>query len=150
MDATVLVALVTGSFSLATLILTRYFSNRDKNTEQDHKEDAKYEQLEQEQKNQEESLIDLRQAVNGLIQMQDEQNKMLSLIKDATCSTIRNDIIQMYNKYTSDSYGYMPIHERENLEHLIKGYYGLGGNGVIPNLVKEMESLPTGKQESNK
>lgn len=150
MDATVLVALVTGSFSLATLILTRYFSNRDQNTEQDHKEDAKYEQLEQEQKNQEESLIDLRQAVNGLIQMQDEQNKMLSLIKDATCSTIRNDIIQMYNKYTSDSYGYMPIHERENLEHLIKGYYGLGGNGVIPNLVKEMESLPTGKQESDK
>lgn len=75
---------------------------------------------------------------------------MLSLIKDATCSTIRNDIIQMYNKYTSDSYGYMPIHERENLEHLIKGYYGLGGNGVIPNLVKEMESLPTGKQESDK
>lgn len=56
----------------------------------------------------------------------------------------------MYNKYTSDSYGYMPIHERENLEHLIKGYYGLGGNGVIPNLVKEMESLPTGRQESDK
>lgn len=147
MDATVLVALVTGSFSLATLILTRYFSNKDKNTEQNYKEDAKYEQLEQEQKTQEESLIDLRQAVNGLIEMQNGQNSALSIIKNATCSTIRNDIIQMYNKYTSKEYGYIPIHERENLEHLLKEYYGLGGNGVIPKLEEEMKQLPTGKEQ---
>ena len=45
----------------------------------------------------------------------------------------------MYNKYTSKEYGYIPIHERENLEHLLKEYYGLGGNGVIPKLEEEMK-----------
>ena len=79
--------------------------------------------------------------------MQNEQNSALSIIKNATCSTIRNDIIQMYNKYTSKEYGYIPIHERENLEHLLKEYYGLGGNGVIPKLEEEMKQLPTGKEQ---
>jgi len=43
----------------------------------------------------------------------------------------------------------MPIHERENLEHLTTDYYALDGNGVIPRLVEEMLALPTNRPEKD-
>ena len=144
-DTAVIVALITGSFSFATFIFTRYFSNKDKQTEQIYKDDAKDEQLEQEQKKQEEDMKSMQDTVNKLLDLQQVQNNSLAQLTDATRSTLRNDIIQMYNKYTSEEYGFMPIHERENLEHLVTDYYALGGNGVIPGLVEEMQKLPTEK-----
>lgn len=149
MDTTVLVALITGSFSFLTFILTRHFASKDKQTEQVLKDDARYEQLEQEQAKQEKDVQRLQNTVDSLIKMQEQQNAALSKLSDATRSTLRNDIIQMYNRYTSSDYGYMPIHERENLEHLTQDYYALDGNGVIPGLVEQMLALPANKPESN-
>lgn len=87
--------------------------------------------------------MSMRDTVDKLLALQEVQNNSLTSLTDATRSTLRNDIIQMYNKYTSAEYGYMPIHERENLQHLVTDYYGLGGNGVIPGLVDELNKLPT-------
>ena len=39
--------------------------------------------------------------------------------------------------------GYMPIYERENLEHLTTEYYALNGNGVVHSLVEKLDKLPT-------
>jgi len=87
--------------------------------------------------------------VDNLTKICQKQSDSLSKLSDATRSTLRNDIIQMYNRYTSPEYGYMPIHERENLEHLTTDYYALDGNGVIPRLVEEMLALPTNRPEKD-
>lgn len=81
--------------------------------------------------------------IHELLNLQQVQNNCLEQLASATRSTLRNDIIQMYNKYTSEEYGYMPIYERENLEHLTSDYYALNGNGVVPGIVEEMQKLPT-------
>lgn len=39
--------------------------------------------------------------------------------------------------------GYIPIYERENLEHMYDEYKALGGNGVIEDLVEKLRDLPT-------
>lgn len=88
-------------------------------------------------------MKDMRDTVNELLDLQQIQNNCLEQLTSATRSTLRNDIIQMYNKYTSKEYGYMPIYERENLQHLTSDYYALKGNGVIPGIVDEMQKLPT-------
>ena len=54
---------------------------------------------------------------------------------------LRSQIIALYNKYTEK--GYMPIYERENLEHLYIEYKALGGNGVIESLKSKLDDLPT-------
>lgn len=90
----------------------------------------------------------MKDTVNELLELQQVQNNCLEQLTSATRSTLRNDIIQMYNKYTSSDYGYMPIYERENLQHLTNDYYALKGNGVIPGIVEEMQKLPT--DNSNK
>lgn len=149
MDAAIIVALVTGSFSLVTFILTRYFTQKDKRLEEEHKEDAKYEQLEEEQERAEQDIKRLASSVEHLVEMQESQNSLLDLLKSSSQSTLRSNIIQIYNKYTSKEYGYLPIYERENLQHLTNDYYALNGNGVIPDLVKEMEELPSRKQDDD-
>lgn len=44
----------------------------------------------------------MQDTVNKLLDLQEVQNNSLSQLTDATRSTLRNDIIQMYNKYTSE------------------------------------------------
>lgn len=53
---------------------------------------------------------------------------------------LRNEIIKTYNHYSE--IGYMPIHERDNINHLYTQYKNLGGNGTIQALMEELEDLP--------
>ena len=38
--------------------------------------------------------------------------------------------------------GFVPIHERDNINNLYKQYLNLGGNGTVPRLMDEIEDLP--------
>lgn len=66
-----------------------------------------------------------------------DENKSL---KSAICALLRDRIIVIYNRYSEKKY--FPIRERENLEHLTKEYYALGGNGVVRELEKRLACLP--------
>ena len=69
------------------------------------------------------------------------ENKCL---KSAICALLRDRIIVIYNRYTEKEY--FPIHERENLQHLTREYYALGGNGVVKELEEKLSFLPTEKE----
>ena len=65
----------------------------------------------------------------------------LKAVENGTQALLRSQIITIYNKYINKEY--MPIYERENLEHLYIEYKVLGGNGVIENLMEKLDELPT-------
>lgn len=67
--------------------------------------------------------------------------KRLSATEKGVQALLRSSIITLYNKYIDK--GYMPIYERENLDHLYTEYKALGGNGVIENLKEKLDKLPT-------
>ena len=72
---------------------------------------------------------------------QEEQEKRNKAVENGVQALIRANIISLYNKYTDK--GYIPIYERENLEHLYTEYKTLGGNGVIESLLEKLADLPT-------
>lgn len=57
---------------------------------------------------------------------------------------LRDRIIQMYNHYVVTK-GYCPIYARESVAEMYKEYKALGGNGVIEDLMRDIEDLPTDK-----
>lgn len=64
-------------------------------------------------------------------------------LKSAITALLRDRVVGIYNRY--EEKGYFPIYERENLEHLTKEYYRLGGNGVVRDLEQKLLGLPVGK-----
>jgi hypothetical protein len=64
-------------------------------------------------------------------------------IKLGMQATLRNDIINQYNKYVELKY--IPIYAMENVEAMYKEYHALGGNGTITRLYSELLELPTKK-----
>lgn len=65
-------------------------------------------------------------------------------IKLGVQALLRDRIIQAYNIYYDR--GSCPIYARENIQELSKQYTNLGGNGVICDLLKKLQSLPTSKE----
>lgn len=66
-------------------------------------------------------------------------------LETAIQALLRDRIIQTYNYYLEK--GYFPIHARENLDEMLKQYRGLGGNGMVEDLVKRLRMLPTEKKD---
>lgn len=152
MDA-IIVAIIGGVFSLVTFLLTRYFTVKDKNNkEKKDKNDEiaklrnrieeENERISSLEKKEDKRVAELENFVKKYIEKQEENTKLLEVISSALQSTLRNDIIKMYKEYYEEK-GYMPIYERENLNHMTQKYYSLGGNGVVPSLVEKLYSLGT-------
>lgn len=152
MDA-IIVAIIGGVFSLVTFLLTRYFTVKDKNNkEKKDKNDEiaklrnrieeENERISSLEKKEYKRVAELENFVKKYIEKQEENTKLLEVISSALQSTLRNDIIKMYKEYYEEK-GYMPIYERENLNHMTQKYYSLGGNGVVPSLVEKLYSLGT-------
>lgn len=150
---TIIVAIIGGVFSLVTFLLTRYFTVKDKNNKEKKDKNDEIAKLRDEIKKESERISDLEERedkrikelnsfINKYIEKQEENTKLLEVISSALQSTLRNDIIKMYKEYYEEK-GYMPIYERENLNHMTQKYYSLGGNGVIPSLVEKLYSLGT-------
>lgn len=58
---------------------------------------------------------------------------------------LRNAIVDKYNKYKDK--GYCPIYAREVIEKMHKPYRNLGGNGVVEELVHELNEMPTERSD---
>ena len=53
---------------------------------------------------------------------------------------LRDRIIQEYNVYHAK--GEIPIYALESVLDMYLGYHGLGGNGTVSGLIKELKELP--------
>lgn len=71
------------------------------------------------------------------------EKREIASLKNAICALLRDRIIVTYNRYSSKEF--FPIHERENLDHLTREYYLLGGNGIVRDLESKLSRLPTEK-----
>lgn len=150
---TIIVAIIGGVFSLVTFLLTRYFTVKDKSNKEKKDKNDEIAKLRNEIKKESEGISDLEERedkrieelnsfINKYIEKQEENTKLLEVISSALQSTLRNEIVKMYKEYYEEK-GYMPIHGRENLNHMAQIYYSLGGNGVIHSLVEKLYSLGT-------
>lgn len=146
METSVIVAIITGSFSLLTFLLTRFFTTKDRKIKNDDEEAKRITELEHRMDKTEKNVDKLAGAVSDMIANQAKHEERTKVLYDSIESTLRNDIVNMYNTYYEDK-GYMPIYARENLDKMVKEYYALGGNGVIPSLVDKLYSLDTEKPE---
>jgi hypothetical protein len=66
-------------------------------------------------------------------------------LQNGTQALLRNQIIHSYDKYIEQ--GWMPIYAKETLLEMYKAYHGLGGNGVITDLVEGLRELPSKKPD---
>lgn len=144
----VLVAVITGSFSLLTFLLTRFFTTKDRKAQKEDSEDKRIQELETRMDKTEKNVNTLADTVTQLVTQQQKHEEKSHILYKSIESTLRNDIVGMYNTYYEDK-GYMPIYARENLDKMVNEYYALGGNGVVPDLVKKLYSLDTEKPEDN-
>lgn len=63
------------------------------------------------------------------------------MIKAGLLSLIRVELVKSYNYYMEK--GYCPIYARDSINPMFKEYTKLGGNGTIPDLMEELNNLPT-------
>lgn len=141
----IITAIISGSFAFITFLLTRYFTKKDKKEEEQKEESGKYKELEDKEVAMSKDIEELKRLVSEMIELQKDAKEDTKIMQRSLRDSLRNSIICIYNRY--EELGYIPIHERENLHHLVEEYYALKGNGVIPSLVEKLDSLPTEKQE---
>lgn len=144
----IIVAIITGVFSFITFLLTRFFTIRDRKLKEEKEKDDKYDKLKQKMEDEENRIKELESLSKKFMEKQIQNTTLLETVSSALQATLRNDIIKMYKEYYEDKH-YMPIYERENLNHLTQKYYSLDGNGVVPSLVEKLYSLGTEPPENN-
>lgn len=91
-------------------------------------------------------IIGMQKFYGGILKRNQEEMIRDNCLEEAIQALLRDRIIQTYNYYLEK--GYFPIHARENLDELMKQYIGLGGNGMVNDLVKRLRMLPTEKKDS--
>lgn len=138
----IIVAIVTGVFSLVTFLLTRYFTINDRKHKEEKDKNNQYLELEKKIKEEDKRIEELEVLYKKQLETQENNNKLLETLSSALQDTLRNEIIKIYKEYYENKH-YLPIYERENLSHMTQKYYSLGGNGVIPSLIEKLNSLGT-------
>ena len=66
------------------------------------------------------------------------------MIKAGLLSLIRVELVKSYNYYMEK--GYCPIYARDSINPMFREYQRLGGNGTIPDLMEELNDLPTNEK----
>lgn len=61
-------------------------------------------------------------------------------LKAGLQALLRDRIIQAYNHYVQDR-GWIPIYAKESIDACYKSYEALGDNGVIDNLMQQINEL---------
>lgn len=62
-------------------------------------------------------------------------------LKAGLQALLRDRIIQAYNHYVKDK-GFIPIYAKESINACYKSYEALGENGVINDLMEQINDLP--------
>ncbi|WP_299449198.1 hypothetical protein [uncultured Phascolarctobacterium sp.] len=76
-----------------------------------------------------------------LIAMLRAKKKENDALKTGVQALLRDRIIGAYNHYVDDK-GWIPIYAKESLDACYKSYEALGENGVIDDLMRQLNQLP--------
>lgn len=68
------------------------------------------------------------------------KKKENNALKAGLQALLRDRIIQAYNHYVQDK-GWIPIYTKESIDACYKSYEALGDNGVIDNLMQQINEL---------
>ena len=69
-----------------------------------------------------------------------QKKKQNDALKAGLQALLRDRIIQAYNHYVQDK-GWIPIYAKESIDACYKSYEALGDNGVIDNLMQQINEL---------
>ena len=79
-------------------------------------------------------------VITLLITMYRQKKKENDALKAGLQALLRDRIIQAYNHYVQDK-GWIPIYAKESIDACYKSYEALGDNGVIDNLMQQLNEL---------
>ena len=79
-------------------------------------------------------------VITLLITMYRAKKKENDAFKAVVQALLRDRIIQAYNHYVQDK-GWIPIYAKESIDACYKSYEALGDNGVIDNLMQQINEL---------
>ena len=79
-------------------------------------------------------------VITLLITMYRQKKKENDALKAGVQALLRDRIIQAYNHYVQDR-GWIPIYAKESIDACYRGYEALGDNGVIDNLMQQINEL---------
>lgn len=61
-------------------------------------------------------------------------------MQNGLMAILRNNLIIIHNEAIDK--GYLSFTQAENAKEMYKAYVELGGNGIIPDMMKELQELP--------
>lgn len=79
-------------------------------------------------------------VITLLITMYRAKKKENDALKAGVQALLRDRIIQAYNHYVCEK-GWVPIYAKESIDDCYKSYEALGNNGVIDNLMQQLNEL---------
>lgn len=79
-------------------------------------------------------------VITLLITMYRQKKKENDALKAGVQALLRDRIIQAYNHYVQDK-GWIPIYAKESIDACYKSYEALGDNGMIDNLMEQINEL---------
>lgn len=75
-----------------------------------------------------------------------KQNEQYNALKRGLQAMLRSQMINDYNYWSNK--GYAPVYARQNFENLWEQYHSLGANGVMDDIRKKFQELPTAPKNS--
>lgn len=79
-------------------------------------------------------------VVSYIFALYRQKKKENDALKAGLQALLRDRIIQAYNHYVQDK-GWIPIYAKESIDACYKSYEALGDNGVIDNLMQQLNEL---------
>lgn len=79
-------------------------------------------------------------VVSYVFMLYRQKKKENNALKAGLQALLRDRIIQAYNHYVQDR-GWIPIYAKESIDACYKSYEALGDNGVIDNLMEQINEL---------
>lgn len=80
-------------------------------------------------------------VVSYIFALYRQKKKENDALKAGLQALLRDRIIQAYNHYVQDK-GWIPIYAKESINACYRSYEALGENGVINDLMKQLNELP--------
>lgn len=79
-------------------------------------------------------------VISYLFALYRAKKKQNDALKAGLQALLRDRIIQAYNHYVQDK-GWIPIYAKESIDACYRSYEALGDNGVIDNLMQQINEL---------
>lgn len=79
-------------------------------------------------------------VISYLFALYRAKKKENNALKAGLQALLRDRIIQAYNHYVQDR-GWIPIYAKESIDACYRSYEALGDNGVIDNLMQQINEL---------